>query len=116
MDLKSVSVVSIILNLSVVIVLWYQYFVLLFCVLGKFFLWLQFFNSMVASVKADPKWAPFTALRYEKLGLLISASDVGLPITLRLTNLVKPIKADPKWAPFTAQRYKKSGLPIFGYF
>ena len=39
--------------------------------------------------KADPKWAPFAALRYKELGLLICAREVGLPISLRLTDSVK---------------------------
>ena len=34
-------------------------------------------------------WAPFTALKYEELGLLISAREVDLPISLRLTDSVK---------------------------
>ena len=34
-------------------------------------------------------WAPFTALRYKELGLLISAREVDLPISLRLTDSVK---------------------------
>ena len=33
-------------------------------------------------------WAPFTALRYIELELLISAREVGLPISLRLTDSV----------------------------
>ena len=41
------------------------------------------------NVKADPMWAPFTALRYKDLGLLVSAREVGLPIFLRLTDSVK---------------------------
>ena len=40
-------------------------------------------------VKADPMWAPFTALKYKELGLLISAREVDLPISLRLTDSVK---------------------------
>ena len=39
--------------------------------------------------KADPTWAPFTALKYKELGLLISAREVDLPISLRLTDSVK---------------------------
>ena len=39
--------------------------------------------------KADPIWAPFTALKYKELGLLISAREVDLPISLRLTDSVK---------------------------
>ena len=27
--------------------------------------------------KADPRWAPFTALKYKELGLHISAREVG---------------------------------------
>ena len=45
--------------------------------------------SLVAPVKADLMWAPFAALRYNELGLLISAREVGLPISLRLTDSVK---------------------------
>ena len=44
--------------------------------------------SLVYS-KADPKWAPFTALRYKELEVLISTHEVGLPISLRLTDSVK---------------------------
>ena len=40
-------------------------------------------------VKADPRWAPITALKYKEQGLLISAREVGLPISLRLTDTVK---------------------------
>ena len=40
-------------------------------------------------VEADPRWSPFTALRYKELGLLISAREVGLSISLRLTDSVK---------------------------
>ena len=43
----------------------------------------------VTIIKADPRWAPFTALRYKELGLLISAREVGLPISLRLTDSIK---------------------------
>ena len=39
--------------------------------------------------KADPRWAPFTALRYKELGLLISVREVGLPLSLRLTDSVR---------------------------
>ena len=35
---------------------------------------------MVAPVKADPGWAPFTALMYKELGILTSAREVGLTI------------------------------------
>ena len=42
--------------------------------------------------KADPKRAPFTALRHEELGLLISAREVDLPISLRLTDSIKHLK------------------------
>ena len=31
-------------------------------------------------------WAPFTALKYKELGLLIYAREVDLPISLRLTH------------------------------
>ena len=31
--------------------------------------------------KADPMWAAFTALKYKELGLLISACEVGSPIS-----------------------------------
>ena len=41
------------------------------------------------SNKADPRWAPFTALRCQELELLISTREVGLPISLRLTDSVK---------------------------
>ena len=58
-------------------------------VFGEFFLRLEFVNSLVAPVKADPKRAPFTALRYKELGLLISAREVDLPISLRLTDSIK---------------------------
>ena len=37
---------------------------------------------------ADPMWAPFTALRYTEQGLLISAREVDLPISLGLTDSV----------------------------
>ena len=43
----------------------------------------------LAEIKAGPMWAPFTALKYEELGLLISAREVDLPISLRLTDSVK---------------------------
>ena len=33
-------------------------------------------------------WAPFTALRYIELRLLISTREVDLPISLRLTDSV----------------------------
>ena len=39
--------------------------------------------------KAEPRWAPLTAIRYKELGLLISAREVGLPISLTLTDSVK---------------------------
>ena len=42
-------------------------------VLCEFFLRLEFVNSLVAPVKADPVWVPFTALKYKEQGLLISA-------------------------------------------
>ena len=45
-------------------------------VLREFFLLLEFVNSLVAPVKADAMWAPFTALKYKELGLLISAREV----------------------------------------
>ena len=41
---------------------------------------------------ADPRWDPFTDLRYTELGLLISAREVGLPISLRLTDYVKNLR------------------------
>ena len=44
---------------------------------------------MCGNTKADPVWAPFTALKYKEQGLLNSARDVGLPISLRLTDSVK---------------------------
>ena len=34
-------------------------------------------------------WAPFTALKYKELELLISAREVELPISLRLTDSIK---------------------------
>ena len=40
-------------------------------------------------IKAYPMWASFTALKYKELGLLISAREVGLPISLILTDSVK---------------------------
>ena len=43
----------------------------------------------IAPYKADPMWAPFTALRYKQLGLLISVRELDLPISLRLTDSVK---------------------------
>ena len=55
----------------------------------EFFLRLEFVSSLVAPVKADTERAPFTALRYEELGLLISAHEVDLTISLRPTDLVK---------------------------
>ena len=55
-------------------------------VLSEFFLRLEFVNSLVAPLKADPT---FTALKYKELGLLISAREVDLPISLRLTDSVK---------------------------
>ena len=58
-------------------------------VLFEFFLRLEFVNSLVAPVKADPIWAPFTALSYIELGLLISTREVDLPISLRLTDSAK---------------------------
>ena len=57
-------------------------------VLCGFIIRLDFVNSLVAPVKADPRWAPFTALRYKELGLPISAREVDLPISLRLTDSV----------------------------
>ena len=33
-------------------------------------------------------WAPFTAIKYKALELLISAREVGLPISLRITDSV----------------------------
>ena len=53
------------------------------------FLRLEFVNSLVAPVKADPMWAPFTALKYKELGLLISAREIDSPISLRLTDSIK---------------------------
>ena len=44
---------------------------------------------LINSSKADPERAPFTALKYKELGLLISAREVDLPISLRLTDSVK---------------------------
>ena len=51
--------------------------------------------------KADPMWAPFTALRYKELGLLISAREVGLPISqiksihmMYLTNRLTTVSRD----------------------
>ena len=58
-------------------------------VLREFFLRLDFVNSLVAPVKADPERAPFTALKYKKLERLISAREVDLPISLKLTDSVK---------------------------
>ena len=49
------------------------------CVLCEFILRLDFVNSLVAPVKADPKWATFTALMYKELEHFISARKVGLP-------------------------------------
>ena len=43
----------------------------------------------VNDYKADPMWAAFTALRYKDQRLLISAREVCLPISLRLTDSVK---------------------------
>ena len=54
-----------------------------------FFLRSEFVNSLVAPVTVDPMWAPFTALKYKELGLLISAREVDLPISLGLTDSVK---------------------------
>ena len=48
-----------------------------------------FVNYKERQFKADPMWAPFTALKYKELGLLISAREVDLPISLRLTDSVK---------------------------
>ena len=59
------------------------------CLLYEFFLRLKFVNSLVAPVMIYPKWAPFRALRYIELGLLISAREVGLPSSLTLTDSVK---------------------------
>ena len=42
-----------------------------------------------SNFKADPMSAPFTALKYKELGLLIFAREVDLPISLRLTDSVK---------------------------
>ena len=47
------------------------------------------FNRSNKSNKADPMWAPFTALRNKELGIHISAGEVGLPISLRVTDSVK---------------------------
>ena len=58
-------------------------------VLCVFFLLLEFNNSLVAPVKEDPMWAPFTALSYKELELLISVPEVGLPISLRLADSIK---------------------------
>ena len=56
-----------------------------YCVLCEFFL-RDFVNSLVAPVREDPRWAPFTALRYKELGQLNSAREVVLPVPLRLTD------------------------------
>ena len=45
--------------------------------------------SIFYGSKADPMWAPFTALKYKELGLLISAREVDLPISLELTDSIK---------------------------
>ena len=58
-------------------------------VFDEFILWLEFVNSLNTPAKADPKWAPYTALSYEDLGLLISARKVGLPISLTLIDSIK---------------------------
>ena len=58
-------------------------------VLCEFFLRLEFVKSLVAPVRADPMWAPFTALRYVELELLNSTREVDLPMSLRLTDSVK---------------------------
>ena len=50
---------------------------------------LQFVNSLVVAVKTNPKRSFFTGLRYKKLGLLISAREVSLPSSLRLTDAIK---------------------------
>ena len=57
----------------------------------ELFLRLEFVNSMVAPVKADPSWAPFKALKYKELGLLISSREVGLPIS-QTNRLGKTLK------------------------
>ena len=46
-------------------------------------------NFELSAGKADPLSAPFTALRYKELVLLNFAREVGLPISLRLTESVK---------------------------
>ena len=46
-------------------------------------------NFRFVATKADPMWAPFTALKYKELGLHIFAREVDLPISLRLTDSVK---------------------------
>ena len=38
--------------------------------------------SGIHTSKAGPMWAPFTALKYKELGLIISAREVDLPISL----------------------------------
>ena len=40
-----------------------------------FLLRMEFVNSMVALVKADSSWAPFTALKFKKLGDLFLRSN-----------------------------------------
>ena len=52
-------------------------------------LWSFFATIRFDIYKADPMRAPFTALKYEELGLHISAREVDLPISLRLTDSVK---------------------------
>ena len=46
-------------------------------------------NTSKKFSKADPRWAPFRALKHKELGLLISAREAGLPISLRPTDSVK---------------------------
>ena len=40
-------------------------------------------------IRADPMCAPFTALKNKELVILISACEVDLPISLRLTDSVQ---------------------------
>ena len=44
---------------------------------------------MPVNIKADQLRAPFTAVKYKELELLISTREVGSPISLRLTDSVK---------------------------
>ena len=48
---------------------------------------LEFVKSLAALVRTDPSWALLT-VSFKELGLLISAREVDLPTSLKLTTLL----------------------------